>query len=304
MHADVYLPLALSATFGACAPCLARRLPPALATWLLGVGSVVCAAGSAAALGLLAWTLVSLAPEVAARGHWSAQAIRAQNPVPTPVALLALVALLAVVGRTLSVSWRRARALQGAYRTAAELPAAAGELVLVYDTLPACAVPGRPGKIVLPAALLRRLDGPQRRALLDHERAHLDHRHHLHLAVSAVAAANPLLAAVPRAMALAIERWADEAAAVASTRHQVAAALRIAAAAGARLSLGAALGAAANHVAARLTALAVPPARPAPWRVLTLAGLAVGVAVATVAAAHDVERLSEIAGRAYRITRP
>lgn len=300
---DIYLPLVLSAAFGACAPWLASRLPPAIATWLLSIGSVVCAAGSAAALGLLAWTLVSLAPQVAAQGHWSAQVIRAENPVPTPVALAALVALLAVVVRTLVAAWRRGRGLQSAYRTAAELPAAAGKLVVVDDdTLPACAVPGRPGKIVMPATLLRRLDGPQRRAVLGHERAHLDHRHHLHLAASGVAAANPLLAALPQAMALATERWADEAATGSCARHQVADALRVAAAATPGLSLGAALGAATNHLAARLTALAAPPPRPVLWRVLTLAGLAVGVAVTTLAAAHNIEHLSEIAGRAYRIT--
>ncbi|WP_405072198.1 hypothetical protein OG558_22650 [Kribbella sp. NBC_01510] len=77
--------------------------------------------------------------------------------------------------------------------------------------------------------MLAALDGDERRVLLAHEAAHLNHRHHLYvhlverepspdrsIALSELAAAvNPLLAAVPSVVRTSVERWADEDAAVA-----------------------------------------------------------------------------------------
>jgi beta-lactamase regulating signal transducer with metallopeptidase domain len=62
--------------------------------------------------------------------------------------------------------------------------------------------------------MLRSLTADERRVLLAHERAHLRHRHHLYRAAAAVSAAlNPMLAALPRTVEYATERWADERAA-------------------------------------------------------------------------------------------
>ena len=87
MHASVYLPLVIAGLFGLTAPRLALRLPPAAATWLLSVGGLIAAAGAAASLTLLGFTLVGRrnrspsrgTPSVIARGvasAWPACAVR------------------------------------------------------------------------------------------------------------------------------------------------------------------------------------------------------------------------------------
>ena len=87
----------------------------------------------------------------------------------------------------------------------------------------AFAVPGRPGRIAMSTGLLRVLRRDQRRAVLAHERSHLRHRHHLHQTAAVLAAAaNPLLYRLPAAVALSVERWADEDAAATCDRRSVA----------------------------------------------------------------------------------
>jgi Zn-dependent protease with chaperone function len=304
MRVDIYLPLLFTGLFGLTAPGLARRLPPAIATWLLSVGGVICAAGSGAALAFLAWTLVGQAPDVAADGHWSVHALRAHDLVPRPVAVTALVAFgLALTAATFALV-RRSRAVLDAHRLAASLGRHDGQLVVVDDdTLPACAVPGRPGRIVVPADLLRRLDATERRALLAHERAHLRRHHHLHRAAGTLAAAaNPLLWRLPTALALSVERWADEDAATHTHRGAVARALARAARVSRPVGPGAVLGAVTNHVANRVAALTGPPPRPVRWRILLLVAIVAATVLFTLEAARDTEGLFELAMHAYRLT--
>ncbi|MEU0836662.1 M48 family metalloprotease [Streptomyces sp. NPDC005969] len=53
----------------------------------------------------------------------------------------------------------------------------AGDLAVVDDPVPtAFAVLDMPGRVVVSSGMLRLLDGPERQALLAHERAHLDTR--------------------------------------------------------------------------------------------------------------------------------
>ncbi|PJT49548.1 hypothetical protein CWI85_16830, partial [Streptomyces albidoflavus] len=80
----------------------------------------------------------------------------------------------------------------------------------------AYALPGRPGRIVVSRAMLESLDADERHALLAHEQAHLDGRHHrLLLAVRLAACLNPLLRPLRSAVGYGAERWADEDAAMA-----------------------------------------------------------------------------------------
>lgn len=306
MDIAVYLPLLLSAAFGLIAPAVARRLPPAVATWLLSLGGLVAAGACGAALFLLAFTLIGQDPLVAAQGHWSGSALRHADPVATPVAILSLTALSVCAARmalaVLSFVW----VMRDAYSLAASLPAPGGELaVLDVEDAIACAVPGRPGRVVVSTGLLRALDARQRRALLAHERAHLTHRHHLHrMAAGLAAAANPLLGRLPSASALSTERWADEVAAAGSRRDVVASAVAHAAkhqvnSLHARTSVVLALG--AEHVTDRIRALQTPVPRVRVWPILLAGGL-LGVAVlATLDAAHDAERLFEFAQYVYRL---
>ncbi|MFJ6622266.1 M48 family metalloprotease [Kitasatospora sp. NPDC091335] len=74
--------------------------------------------------------------------------------------------------------------------------------------------PGEPGRIVVTSGMLRALTGPERAALLAHERAHLTARHHLFLALAEHAAGiHPALRGLRAPLGYHLERWADEVAA-------------------------------------------------------------------------------------------
>ncbi|GAB7180394.1 hypothetical protein ATKI12_0225 [Kitasatospora sp. Ki12] len=74
--------------------------------------------------------------------------------------------------------------------------------------------PGEPGRIVVTSGMLGALSGPERSALLAHERAHLAARHHVFLAVAEHAAGiHPALRALRTPLGYHLERWADEVAA-------------------------------------------------------------------------------------------
>jgi Zn-dependent protease with chaperone function len=308
MQLTVYLPFLFSALFGVAAPLLARRLPPATGTWLLSAGGLLAAAGSAASLALLGFTLVGQSPLLAAKGRWSDSTLRHADPVATPVAVLALMVLGVLAVRFAVAGARRLTALRDAFCLAASLPASGGELAVIdHPGRQAFAVPGRPGRIVVSSGLLRGLAAGERRAVLAHERAHLAHRHHLHHTIAHLAAAaNPLLYRLPAAVALSTERWADEAAAATCRRDTVADALLHAALGGTRLlaSPAVVLAAAATEVGARVHALRGPAPRLTLWRVALLVALLVATAAAVLEAAHDTERLFELAQAAYRAGHP
>lgn len=301
MHLSIYLPLLLSTAFGQLAPTLARRLPPAAGTWLLSAGGLLTAAASTASLALLAFTLVGQSPRLADRAHWSDATLRHDNPVPTALAITALIALTAIAARVVITGARRARTLHSTYRLAAALHTPAGDLAVLDDPEPqAYAVPGRPGRIVVSTGLLRRLGADQRRALLVHERTHLSGRHHWHATAALVAAAaNPLLHRLPTAVGLACERWADERAAAACQRTTVADAL-LRAATTALPTSTAALAAAATDLASRIGALRAPAPRMRWGRIALLVGLLVATAATLAEATHDTERLFELAQATYR----
>jgi hypothetical protein len=220
MGAAVYLPLVLPVIVALAARPVAVRLPPGSATWLLTVSSVVLAAGTGAALGVLMIAGALHIPQVAALGHVSLRALRGGGPAGSiPVAAAAGLTLLAAVAAAVRAAWRRARALVAAGHAAACFPA--GQLAVIDDeTADAFAVPGltgRQGRVVVSTGMLAALDQAQRRALVAHERAHLAGRHHLFLAAAHLAAAaNPLLRPAERAVAYTVERWADECAAEAT----------------------------------------------------------------------------------------
>src|SRR5207253_82942 len=174
------------------------------------------------------------------------------------IAAAATAALLLLAVRFVRAGLRRLAALHAAYRLAAVLPASGGELAVIdHPAQQAYAVPGHPGRIVVSTGVLRGLNAGERRAVLAHERAHLAHRHHLHHTVAHLAAAaNPLLARLPDAVALSTERWADEKAAATCRRDIVADALTYAATVSTRV-----LATPAVVLAAGATDVAAPGAR-------------------------------------------
>ena len=263
-----YLPFLVSGVFAVLAPRLAVRLPPRLATWLLTGGGVLLAASSSASLALLAFVAVGRLPAVASFGRWSDDLVGQRSPLAVTIGGAAAFLVAVFAARFVRVCCLRGRAIRDSHRLAAELPRQGDELCVLDTTARrAFAVPGRPGCIVVSTGMLRVLDAGQRRALLAHERAHLQHRHHLHqTAASLVAAVNPLLKANRAAVELACERWADEEAGQVCPREVVAETLSRAAISRPAQPPELALCAATTAVLARIEALQAPTRTATSWR--------------------------------------
>lgn len=293
---------AASAAFGVAAPRLSRATPPAVATWLMSSGAVLSAAATTTALALVGFRVLAQTGPLTEQGHWSDAVLAHYDPVSTPVAVAALVALAVVLAAGIRAVLVRTAATVSAYRLARDV--GGGELAVVDAAhQSALAVPGRPGRILISSGLLRRLDAGQRRAVLAHERAHLRHHHHLHQSATAVAVAlNPLLRPLRPAVQLSCERWADEAAARTTARGTVATAL-LHAATRVRSPLPAGvLAASGADLVARVAALDRPAPRLRVGRTVALTGV-LAVALGAVGyGMHDTEHLFELAQAAWRAT--
>ncbi|WP_327066635.1 M48 family metalloprotease [Kitasatospora sp. NBC_01302] len=326
---------------------LADALAPRAASWVLSATGAVLAVASAASLGLLALAGLLRLPPVAALGHLSLPWLDRASPAALFLAAPAALALLVAGGLTLRTAHRqytdlhRARTALGEHPDAAASAdphapapshAPAGPLslaalrallspaahhpltVLTDDRADAYALPGRlgrPGRIVVTTGMLRALTGPERAALLAHERAHLHGRHHLLLAAAEYAAVlHPALGQLRAPLGFHLERWADESAAAAvGDRAVTARAVGRAALAAARSPRPArpllAPAAAAGPVPRRVAALLAPPAPARPrrrartgTRRLATAGLLLGCCLAvstaaTMTATHDLHRTVE-----------
>ncbi len=286
MNFAIYLPLLLSLplTLGA-ARIATRGTPAKVATGLTGF-AVVAAVSSTWSLVLLTLTLLDDLPPLAALDNHAGL----QLPEPVPGQVAAGAALLLIYGTTRLVRDIRLRA-----RTNRDLRAAGnprdGLVIADWTTPLAVAVPGRPGHLLVTSGILRLLDPPEQRVLFAHERAHLTHRHHRLVAVSAAAAAvNPLLIPVRTAVAYLVERWADEeAATVVGDRALTARAVARAALATVGRGPKAALGIHSSTVVPRVQALLAPLPQPTPGRLFALVVLALGcLCAATVATAEFV----------------
>jgi Zn-dependent protease with chaperone function len=296
----MYLPLLVSALLAVAAPWVGRGMPPRTGAWAMTCAAVVAAGTWVTELAILAFTAVGQVPLVAAQGAWSVQALAARDPVDREFAATCAGMVLIVVASATVASWRRGRALVGAWRECREL-AAGRDLAAVDDPVPAAfAVLGLPGRIVVSSGMLRLLDVKERRALLAHERAHLRHRHHLFsLALHVAAAVDPLLRPLERAGAFAIERWADEdAGAVVEDRPLVARAIARAALASGRANQ-AALAATGGPVPQRVCALLAPPIPRHKGATMAFAALMTACCASLALTAHDTERLFEAAMHAH-----
>jgi len=291
------------------------RLHPRCATWLLSGASVVLAATSCGALGLLAMAALIRIPLLAQLGHWSSTVVDSGDSTSAAVALVAGVLFGAALLATAVFVVGRTRALVDAFAHARGLPGSGAYVVLRDRGADAYTVPGWPGRVVVSEGMLDALDRPGRQALLAHENAHLTERHYVYTtAARLAAAANPLLRPLAGAVEYAVERWADEdAARTVGDRHQVATAVARAALAAqhspARFTPAVALGA----VFSRNGGFLPGDAGPVPRRVAALLGpaprtslIALASALALVAvagfsaleAAHDLHALLSLAHHA------
>jgi hypothetical protein len=290
VHLAIYCPFGVSLLLGAVAPGLARRLPPATAARLLASGAVVAAAATCVSLGLLVATLAGELPAAAALAGVRSGELAASNPVPAPVAALAAAVSCVLVVNGVRIAAARIRAVFGARALCRDVGGGRGRLVVVDDDIETVAVPADGGRILASRARLAALPPAERRALLMHESAHLEHRHHLYrLATDLAVAVDPLQLRVRGAVLYATERWADESAAAGVGDRAVVA--RVLAREGLRAATSparprwapVAMGSGGSRVVPRVRALLEPAPRQRPVLVLAAAGL---VAVAVVAALH------------------
>jgi Zn-dependent protease with chaperone function len=291
----VYLPFVACAIGVATARLVARRMDPHLSARVLAVTGLCLAIATAAALALLAFTIVARIPLVAERGHWASSAVAHRVPVPMWLGALAVVCIGVIAVNAIRTLNGYRRSLGHAVRLQLE---SSGEVVTVTD--PAAfayasrAWPFRPGVIVVSDGLRQTLDSDQRAAVLAHEQSHLTHQHGMYELVGLVSGAlNPLLRPIEREIGFSLERWADEDAAAAQGRAVAASALAASALQRGQRTPLSALAHATNGVPARVQALLEKPR--AHNRVL-MASAAANALLATIAvflAAHNTELIFE-----------
>lgn len=298
----VWLPLLASVLLALAAPALHRRLTPQHGVLTLTALAVIAAGCWLLALGLLGATVVAAVPRLAGLGHWSLPALAAGDRVPTFVAVTAVALLAGHLLAAVRAVVERCHELLRAHRVVRAFPATT--LVVLADAAPrAYAVGGLTGgRIAVTRGMLDALDDAERGAMLAHEQAHLDGRHHLlRLVVGLAATVDPLLRRLPRLVEQGTERWADEATAAATgDRRLVARALSRAALA----TLVAERPAVAPRpafdgcdVPGRIAAMLAPAPRASLRPVVVSAVLAVAVLAATAGAAQDVDGMFDAAAR-------
>lgn len=288
------VPGAVAVVASLAAALLHRRLRPAVAVPVLTILSTVSALAVLWSLALLVVGFVGHVAWISERVGWCRALAHAHDAIPPAAGIAALVAIVASVHSIVRHERRRPRldhAVDGDH-----------ELVVLPDDEPtAYALPGRPGHIVVSVGMIRALDEPERRVLLAHERAHLQHGHHRYLRVADVAAAAvPLLRPISDRVRFATERWADEDAADAvGDRTLTARAIARAALATPRGRAAPALAMAASGVPARVGALLdEPPTGRRRITALTVTSIVAVVAVAgsTVQFHHLLAFASHLCG--------
>lgn len=288
MSFTLLLPTAAGVLVGLIAGRLQRRLQPSQATIGFTLLTAIVALAVVAVVGSLALLFIStLLP-------WC-RALAERHDLPVWAGMSALAAAL-VMAASMRPAFRRLRAHRGLVH---------GEsfLVLPTDEPAAFAVPGDPGCVVVSAGMLRALDADERRALLAHERAHLQRHHHRYLWVTAVASTMvPVLRPLANRVRFATERWADEdAAVVVGDRKLVARALCHAALAQGAYP-GPAMSLARFGVPARVEAL-LADARPAVHiRRIWLLGLLSATALTAIASSVQLHHLATFALRLCPVT--
>lgn len=309
MTALLVAPVIVSVVLGLTGARLGRWLPPATAVRLLSVAALVGALSTGFVLSVAAFLAAAQLPPVAALGRWSAQAVAAGEPVPLLVGGVCGATTLALLGAALRRLGLAGRDLAAAAATCRRLGTGTHGLVVVHDDAPdAYALPGLSGRVVVSTAMLRALPAPERRVLLAHEAAHLRHRHHVYLQVVELsAAANPLLRPLAAAVRTGVERWADEAAALAVGDRALAARAvaraslaRHTASPGTRAPL-VALRMAGGSATARTRALLAPPPHPRRPLAAALTTLVIVAAAGAVGAGTHTEHLFEVAQAAFTI---
>jgi Zn-dependent protease with chaperone function len=282
MTASLAFPLLITLVMAAAATSAHGRLPPQLAARLASVGLVVVALAAIPTALVVAIAFLAHVPVLGLGFEWCAQAFGLHGSVPGWIGLPVVVLLASGTIRTV-----RLLRQHGRMRCHSPRPVHIADSLTPY----AVTLPGRAGQIVLSTAMVAMLDPQERAIVLAHERAHARYRHDRYLLVAELAAAAlPPLRALSRRVTYSIERWADEAAAVAcGDRRLVAVTLgRVAL----HNSPATVAGFSGLGVADRMRALLAPPvSAPGRQQMLALWGALTVAAGFSLYQPHHVEQL-------------
>lgn len=270
---------------------VASVLPPAATVVIVTGASFLTAAATGFVLAVAAFAAAAAIPAVARAALWSPDVAIGAPPLWLGAVAGVVVVWLAVAAlRRFIVA---GRSMTDAGLAGRRLPAADRLVVLDDDRPDAYAVqglPGLPGRAVVSTGMLRALTPGQRRVLLAHEDAHLAGHHQLYIqAVELAAAANPLLRPAVEVVREAVERWADERAAV-LVGNRVTVAQALAQAALARTTSekranavpSAVLQLDGSHIAVRARSMLLPAPRPRRVLAVALAVLALSPVVSAL----------------------
>lgn len=298
------IPLAASVLLALTSGGLSRRLSPAAAAPLLTLLALATSLATGIVLCLAAFSAFAQQPVIAAFGGWSRATLGPAGQLPAGWGLLAAGVAAGLLVAALVFVSRAARDLVHASRACRRLGTDRHGLVITRDERPtAYALPARTGAIVISTGMLRLLSAGERRALLAHEDAHLRYHHASYVLLARLAAAaNPLLRPLARNVRLAVELWADEAAAdEVGDRRVVARALaRASLAASAQdRGPGVALAIAETDVCVRVRALIDRPRRLCLWAVAVALTLTVASSTTAVTLTWAMHQRIEVAQLAY-----
>lgn len=231
MRTTVYLPFLLTGALVVLGRLGSGRLSPRIAAWTLVCCAAVVAASSAVAVAILASPTLARLPMVAHIGRWPVAAVVTRSPVPPWLSLVAAVVVVGIVISVAGTAWHLAAQLHAgrSARRGFDRSAPSG-LAMIDDPDPLAyalwAPDRRHHRVIVSTGMVRLLDPQERAAVLAHERSHLRHNHPMFVAVATLArAVHPLLGSTAVDLRYALERWADEDAATATSRPVAASAL-------------------------------------------------------------------------------
>jgi hypothetical protein len=302
MHISIYLALAAAVVVSRVAEPMTRRLAPKAAAWVLAAAALTAGLIWVVGLGCLAAATLGRLGTFDRLGHWSSAILRAHTPVPVGAGMVSVALLIFVAASLGGAVLRLTRGLREVRMLRASISGdRCGDLTIIHSAEPeAVAVPGWRGSIVVTSGMLQVLDPDERAVLLAHERSHLRSAHWVfrlatRFGTAMLPTVKPAIASCDRAL----ERWADEVAAVeVGDRHLTARSVAKAALATtdyrrSSLSLAFAEGAVGERVQALLA-----PRRTSSWRpTLLLAFLATLGAAALLEAGRELDALFDLAHR-------
>lgn len=301
MRLAVYVAMAVILALTVLLRPAARGLRPKAAAILLATGALITGLLWVACLGLVAFATVGRLGLAGALGHWSVAVIQARDPIPVAAGLASLTILALVAIGLLAAMWGLSRELRRVVPLAKSARQhRAGDVAIIDHPVPqAMALPGWRGSILVTSGMLHCLRADERQVLLAHERSHVQGRHWLlRLLCRLGAALLPTLRSTVPACDQALERWADEdAAVVVGSRQLVATAIaRAALAASERETTPVLMPAISDGAVVQRVEAMLAPAPRSRWGPAAVFALLVAVALtAAIEAERDVERMFELA---------